>query len=66
MGNQGWSSSGGEAVSSTTRTTGVNTDCSDGDPFTRGSELGSTGAEGGAMGGRGDLFEPPGQGSTAN
>lgn len=61
MGNQGWSSGGGESVSSTTRTTGVNTDCSDAEPFTTGSKIASPGPNPGDMGDRSELFEPPGQ-----
>ena len=41
MANRGWTDSGGggESVASTARTTGVTTQCSDGDPFTRGSTI---------------------------
>jgi len=60
MPNKGWSNAGGEAVSSTTRNTGVNTDCSDAEPFTTGSSIASTGNPG-DMGSRSDLFEVPGQ-----
>jgi hypothetical protein len=67
MANRGWTDSGnGEQVSSTARTSGVGTDCSDADPFTRGSTLGAANtADGDVMGDRDDLFEPPGQLSTS-
>jgi hypothetical protein len=67
MANRGWTDSGnnGEQVSSTARTSGVGTDCSDADPFTRGSQIGNPGAEGDTMGARDDLFEAPGQLSTS-
>ena len=41
MANKGWTDGGGggESVSSTTRTTGVGTQCSDAEPFMRGSQL---------------------------
>ena len=65
MGNQGWSSGGGESVSSTTRTTGVNTDCSEGEQFTTGSNIADPGANPGDLGDRADLFEVPGQLSEA-
>jgi hypothetical protein len=67
MANRGWEDGGGggEQVSSTARTTGGGTDCSDGDPFMRGSDLGAANTpDGTTMGDRGDLFEVRGQMST--
>jgi hypothetical protein len=68
MANRGWTDSGGggESVASTARTTGVTTQCSDGDPFTRGSTIADPNTpDGSTMGGRDDLFEVPGQLSGA-
>jgi len=65
MGNQGWSNSGGEAVASTARTTGVTTDTSDAQPFTRGSNTADMNTPlPHTSGDRSDLFEVPGQLST--
>jgi len=61
MPNKGWSSGGGESVSSTTRNTGVNTDVADAEPFKTGSRIANPGANPGSMGDRSDLYEARGQ-----
>jgi hypothetical protein len=68
MANRGWDGGGGgEQVSSTARQSGDGTDCADGDPFLVGSKLADPGgAPDDTMGGRSDVFEVPGQMSTAN
>jgi hypothetical protein len=66
MGNQGWSNSGGESVPSTARTTGVTTDTSAAQPFTRGSNTSDMNTPlPDTFGDRDDLFEVPGQLSTS-
>lgn len=68
MANKGWSDGGGggEAVSSTARGGGNTTQCSDAEPFMRGSQLADPGSgDGETMGDRDDLFAVPGQLSGA-
>jgi hypothetical protein len=67
MANRGWTSGGGggEQVSSTARTSGDGTDCSEADAFLAGSSLAGHGVDDNDMGARSDLFEPPGQLSSS-
>jgi hypothetical protein len=66
MTNRGWSNAGGESMASTARTTGVTTDVSDAEPFTRGSKEADMNTPlPDTFGSRDDLFEVPGQMSTS-